>query len=96
MPKQDFDEFFNGVYKQVLMEDLHKCANTPYFEDKWEGVVKAGTYEMNMCKVNVANWPDNMLPGFYKFVAEFFDEGDNIISIFDLIVEIEARVGFGK
>lgn len=96
MQKQDFETFFNGVYKDVLMGDLHECSDLPFFEDKWEGVVNARTYEMNMCKFNVANWPDNMIPGFYKFVAQFFDEEDTVIAVFTLIVEIESKIGLGK
>lgn len=96
MPKQDFDHFFNGVYKDAMMEDLHQCSNLPFFEDKWEGSVAAMKYELNMCKFNVANWPDNMLPGFYKFLINFYDESDAIVAIFTLIVEIETKLGIGK
>lgn len=96
MQKQDFDEFFNGIYKNALMEDLHNCSNLPFFEDQWGGVLPAMKYEVNMCKFNVANWPDNMIPGFYKFVIEFFDESDKVIVEFNLIIQIEASYGIGK
>lgn len=95
MEKQDFETFFNGVYKKVIMEDLHKCSNLPHFEDKWEGVVKAGKYELDMCNVSVENWPDNMLPGFYKLLLEFWDEADNAVASATVVVQIETT-GVGK
>lgn len=89
MEKQDFNKFFNGVYKKVLMEDLTQCSNLPKFEDTWVEPITAGKYELNMCKVNVDNWPDSMMPGFYKFLAEFFDDTDAVIATCTIIVQIE-------
>lgn len=94
--KQDFEKMFNGVYKKVVMEDLHVCSNLPYFEDEWEGAVKAGPYNFNMCEFKVDNWPDNMLTGFYKLVIDFFDGGDNLIVSATIVIQIEASAGLRK
>lgn len=96
IPKQSLEEFYNGVYKRALMDDLHKCSTCPYFEDKWEGVLKAQTYEINMCKVNVDNWPDTAPSGFYKMVSSFYDEEDNVIVELNVVLDIESNLGLVK
>lgn len=89
MPKQDLGSYLNGVYKDVVMEDLHKCSNLPYFQGKFEGEVEPKEYFINMCKFNVENWPDYLPAGFYKFVVNFFDESENLVVKATLIEQIE-------
>lgn len=96
MKKQTLDEFFNGVYKDVVMEDLHKCSNLPYFEGNWEAPMKSGKYDLNMCQFSVDNWPDNMPPGYYRLVIDIFDESDAIIATATVTVQLESSVGMGK
>lgn len=86
--KQNLTTFFNGVYKNALMEEITDCSNLPTFED-WEGPLEANLYEVNMCKVTCDNWPDNMLPGFYKLLVDVGDDKDINILTYTIIIQIE-------
>lgn len=84
LPKNKVKDLMNELYKDVLMEDIHNCSNVPYFEDKWDEILK-GTFNFNMCKLSFDNWPESLLPGYYKLVVESFDENDSL----SVILEIE-------
>ncbi|KAL5288051.1 hypothetical protein ACFFRR_008723 [Megaselia abdita] len=96
VPQQNLETFFNGVYKDVVMEDLHKCTNLPYFQDRWNEPLKAQEYYLNMCQFNVDNWPDYLPNGFYKFDTKiYFPSGDVFVSAI-ATEEIEQTGLIGK
>ncbi|KAL5275856.1 hypothetical protein ACFFRR_001594 [Megaselia abdita] len=88
LPKLSAKDFINGVYKEILMNDVHRCSNAPYFEDEWNEIIK-GTYTFNMCKLNFDNWPESVLPGFYKLVMDTFDDNDERVCSLGVILQIE-------
>lgn len=88
VPKLKLEVFMNGIYKDILMEDIAKCTNLPTFEGEWDEVLE-GTYNFNMCKLGFESFPESLLPGFYKVVVEAFDDKDNMISSLGVILEIE-------
>lgn len=78
----------NGVYKQILMDDIRQCSNLPYIEDEWDEVLE-GTYNFNMCKLSFNKWPETILPGYWKIVVETFDGNDDRVSSLTVILQIE-------
>lgn len=87
--KQDLNTFFNGHYKNVVMEDLHKCSNMPFFEDSWKEPFQAGKYDLNMCLLDPQNWPDNVPVGFYKIIMDVVDEEGKGVATITVVVQVE-------
>ncbi|XP_073820243.1 uncharacterized protein [Musca autumnalis] len=64
--RQHLFDYFNGLYKDVLMNTFKDCSNLPVFEDKFEPPLKKNTYTFNNCIFDEEKLPQYLQEGFYK------------------------------
>ncbi|XP_050743280.1 uncharacterized protein LOC108029979 [Drosophila biarmipes] len=66
IPKQNYIEFMNSNYKDVVIPNLSGCSNLITFEDKFEPPFPKDTYKLDKCVADSDGFPDIVPEGYYK------------------------------
>jgi len=66
IPKQNYVEFMNNNYKDVVIPNLGGCSNLVKFEDKFKPPWPKNTYKLEKCVADSDGFPDMVPEGYYK------------------------------
>ncbi|XP_068144163.1 uncharacterized protein [Drosophila tropicalis] len=70
IPKQNFVEYLDTFYKDIILKNFKDCSDLPDFGDKYVPPFPQKNYTINACTVQGDGLPDVVPEGFYKMVAQ--------------------------